>query len=238
VRRTLLSLLALLLPFGVSAASAAPPVDPPLTYRLTVYGNDGKLAPDAYVIVRGTGKDSFLPNPSCAEAKVKDGKADLVVNITDACPSGMRMSLSLWLPEGPIRAFSESGFEWRKAYSETTTSVELGVRPVSLRVGPNEPGPLYVPEELVPSFVVCPPNRPGFSEAQTVSFRNARFDLPAGEYRWLESPPGSGSVVVCHGPGAGVRFSVLTCMEQGRRATTNDEQWIFDAIVASCRRIA
>jgi len=45
VRWTLLALLGLLLLLVASPALAAPPVDPPLTYRLTIYGNDRSTGP-------------------------------------------------------------------------------------------------------------------------------------------------------------------------------------------------
>jgi hypothetical protein len=239
--RLLVLLLALVLLTQPQGALAAPAPDPPLTYRLTIYSNDpSQLAPDgSYVMLRAALRqsDSFQPDPHCAEGFIHGGRAELQVDITAKCPAGMAVSLSLWLPEGPILAYAESPLEWRRAYSEATTTVDVVVRPVSLRWTPDDPGPLYRAQDFAFAGVACPPGRPAFAEARTVTFRNARFDLPAGEYRWFESPQGSGSVVVCHGSNAGVRFSVLTCLEQGRRATTNDEQWIFDAIVASCRRL-
>jgi hypothetical protein len=245
MRWTLPALLILVMLLGVSPASAAPPVDPPLTYRLTVYDRDPRvLAPEGTrILVNATPAARQLLGLSpfadpCADVYVdRFGHPEIAVELTADCPVGLFVSILMLPPGGPITAASDPPMVWRRAYSEATTKVDLVVRPIPPRTAA-EPGPLTIPEPLALPSIVCPPNRPTFAESQTVTFRSVSFQMPAGEYRWLESPTGSGAIVVCHGTNAGVRFSSETCSELARAATTNDEQRAFDAIVASCRRIA
>src|SRR4051812_36739460 len=118
---------------GVAPASAAPPGDPPLTYRLTVYDRDTtRLAPDGTkVIVTG------LPprHASCAETEVHGGIAELRVEVTENCPAGMSVYfLLLDLPGGGISAASEPPIDWRAtAYSESTSTLTATVRPIQPR---------------------------------------------------------------------------------------------------------
>ena len=224
--------------------AAAPPVDPPLTYRLTVYDRDPReLAPEGTrILVNATPSARQLLGLSpfadpCADVYVdRFGHAEISVEITADCPVGLCVSILMLPPGRPITAASDPPMVWRRAYSEATTKVDLVVRPETAPIAADA-RPLTIPEPLMMPFIVCPPNRPPFAEAQTVTFRSVSFEIPAGEYRWLESPSGSGAIVVCHGTNAGVRFSSATCNELARVATTNDEQQTFDAIVASCRRI-
>src|SRR6476660_6872752 len=135
---TLLMTLPLFL--AITSVHAAPPSDPPLTYRLIVYDRDpGKLAPDGTkVIVLG------LPprHAPCAEAEVRSGVAELRVDVTPNCPAGMYMHILLMgLPGGGTLAVSEPdiGFDWRAAaYSESTSNVTATLRPMASPPGSSD----------------------------------------------------------------------------------------------------
>jgi hypothetical protein len=135
----LLLLLGLLAP--VTPALAVPPVDPPLTYALTVYDRDpSRLASDGttvYVIRAPRERERLGLSPfsaPCGVATVVGGRAEVRVEITADCPEGMFALFGLAdLPGGGISAASEPPLVWRRAYSESTTTVELVVRPVPPR---------------------------------------------------------------------------------------------------------
>lgn len=118
-----------------SKASAVPSVDPPLTYMLTVYGRDSdKLAPDGTTVFlsRSTRELQRLGLPMqgpCGKAIVVGGRAEMRVDITIDCPDGMLAFFGLVLPEVSIGASSAPPLEWRRAYSESTTTSHLVIRP-------------------------------------------------------------------------------------------------------------
>ena len=130
-----LALVVLVMLLAPQAASAVPPVDPTLTYILTVHGRDPEnLAPDGTIVFlsRSTRELQRLGLPMqgpCGRATVVGGRAELRVDITAECPEGMLAFFGLVLPEVAIGAVSEPRLEWRRAYSESTTTVHLVVRP-------------------------------------------------------------------------------------------------------------
>ena len=227
-----------LLPLFITTrlVAAEPLQDPPLIYRLAVYDRDpGRLAPDGTSVLvyplPGARSHAGLPpyvNAPCAETVVLNGQAELQVEMTPDCPAGFPMSFTLYLPGGPITADSEPNLEWRRAYSESTTVVDLVVRPIPPRTG-------GISVSQLP--LVCPPNLLPASAAQAVTYGAISFDLPEGRFRWFESPVNSGQVVICSGTTSGVRLSMTTCAETGRFVRSDDEHPVFDAIVASCRRV-
>ena len=98
---------ALVLP---SKASAVPPVDPKLTYRLTVYDRDpSKLVPDGTRVV----VVSMPPRATvCAEAEVTGGIAEIHVEVTEVCPAGMTVYFALLnLPAGGVTAYADPAIE-------------------------------------------------------------------------------------------------------------------------------
>jgi hypothetical protein len=129
----IVALIALALP---SKAVAVSPIDPPLTYLLTVYDRDpDNLAPDGTTVFlsRSTRELQRLGLPlmqePCGKATVVGGRAEMRVDITTACPEGMVAFFGLILPEVAIGASSEPRLEWRRAYSESTMTVRLVIRP-------------------------------------------------------------------------------------------------------------
>ena len=136
MRWTQLALIALVMLLAPRPASAVSPVDPPLTYVLTVYDRDpDKLAPDGTTVyvTRSPRELQRLGLPlsgPCGQATVVGGHAEVRVEITADCPEGMLALIGLGdLPGGGISADSEPRLEWRRGYSESTTTVHLVVRP-------------------------------------------------------------------------------------------------------------
>ena len=135
----LLLVLAFVLP---AKASAVSPVDPPVTYRLTVYGRDQiRLTYDGSVVQAARRLTPAYPREfptryvTCASAVVKGGVAELRVEITPECPAGSVISFLLIPaePGGPITATAVPEIQWRVAYSEATSVVDAVVRPVPPR---------------------------------------------------------------------------------------------------------
>jgi hypothetical protein len=124
----------------VYPVAAVPPLDPPLTYILTVYDRDpNKLAPDGMTVfvIRAPRERERLglpPAGPCGQATVIRGRAELRVEVTPDCPEGMFALFGLAdLPGGGISADSEPPLRWRWAYSESTTAANLVVRPIPPR---------------------------------------------------------------------------------------------------------
>jgi hypothetical protein len=137
-----LALLLLWLAFlSPTTAHAVPPVDPPLTYVITAYDRDGRFAPDGTRVsvielprVRERrGLPVAAPGALCGEAFVSNGRALLRVEISTDCPVGMYASLGIELPHLAITAYSDPPFEWRRAYSEATATMNVAVHPIPPR---------------------------------------------------------------------------------------------------------
>jgi hypothetical protein len=226
--RLLALLVALVLLTQPQHASAAPPPDPPLTYELTVYDRDpARLAPD------GTKVTALAQPPrstSCGEAEVRGGVAELRVEVSELCPAGMTVFFVLTnLPGGAITAYADPLIQWRAAYSEETVTLRADVRPI--------PAPAVAGIEATP--LVCPPNLPAIGAARTERFGNVAFDMPAGRYLWLESPPGSGRIVVCSQSYGAVSFSSETCAPLAFSVFPPIEEGeALRRVVSSCRIVS
>jgi hypothetical protein len=125
--------------------------------------------------------------------------------------------------------------------AQTPTETPQATSPASQIPSPspsatNTPIPSQTPPSTVQITlpVVCPPNLPPEAPAQVVNLGSRQVSLPAGRFASFESPPGSGSFVVCLGTNVGVRISGSNCNELGRSSATAEETGILNQIVASC----
>ena len=141
----------------INTASSPPPGGTEgLRYRLQVFGRDPtRPATDGtrvsiYALPRPRQvAGPPVPAAPCAEGVVTNGRAEIVVWLTQECPAGLPVSITLFIPgEFATSSSSEPAFEWRAPSPGEPSVVEAVVRPIPPNTGGSSEAP--APARITP----------------------------------------------------------------------------------------